>query len=525
MKCRFTFPKSHAFAARLLVLLGLVAGSCFPASGQATAPADFTPAPLHPDANPIRSCESLNQLTIANVAIDSAGIEPTDGSCRVTATVVPQPGGGRIRVWIGLPVKGWNGRFRGTGGGGFLGGGPRTLLRPIAAGYVAGATDTGHEGGSGSFALDAKGRLDWPAIQNNAYRGIHEMTVLGKAVTTAFYGKPPKYSYFEGSSTGGRQGLMEAQRYPEDYDGIVSACPAINWHRFVPVDLWPQVVMSAAGRFLPKSKFDVATAAAVKACDPLDGVSDGVIDDPSACDFDPKGLVGTQVDGDPFTAVDADVIRQIWNGPKRQDGTFLWYGLSRGTDLAALAGTGGNPLTGKPFGVALDWFRFFLVQDPAWDWTKLTPVAFEARWVQSVEQYGSIIGTDQDDLSAFRDRKGKVIIYHGLADQLIPAEGSIQYYDRLRRKMGPDTDRFARLFLAPGVDHGFRGAGPTPVGLTAAITRWVEQDEAPDQLLAELRDKDGRVLRTRPLFPYPKFARFGGRGSTDEASSFHAVSR
>src|SRR5262249_58852767 len=142
----------------------------------------------------------------------------------------------------------------------------------------AGATDAGHEGGSGRFALDANGTQDWQAIIDNAYLGIHEMTVVGKALTTAFYAKAPRYSYFVGGSTGGRQGLMEAQRYPEDYDGILCACPAINWQRFIPADLWPQVVMAASGNFVPKAKLDAATAAAVASCDARDGVADGVIE-------------------------------------------------------------------------------------------------------------------------------------------------------------------------------------------------------------------------------------------------------
>lgn len=150
---------------------------------QSAAVADFAPPPVYPDLAPIRSCGDLTRQTIPHVTIESSVIEPTDGSCRVTATVTPRPGGGRIKVWVGLPVKGWNGRFRGTGGGGFLGGGPRSLSRPLEAGYAVAATDTGHEGGSGSFALDAQGRLNWPAIQNNAYLGIHEMTVLGQALT------------------------------------------------------------------------------------------------------------------------------------------------------------------------------------------------------------------------------------------------------------------------------------------------------------------------------------------------------
>ncbi|MDO8630904.1 MAG: tannase/feruloyl esterase family alpha/beta hydrolase, partial [Phycisphaerales bacterium] len=238
--------------------------------------ADFPPKPLFPDAAPVCPCESLTKVSIPNTTIDSAALDPSDGSCRVTATVTHPPSGDRVKVFIGLPTKNWNGRFRGNGGGGFSGGNANSLRGPVAQGYAAGATDTGHEGGSGSFALDANGRLNWQAIRDNAYLGIHDMTVVGKALTQAFYGKAPRYSYFVGGSTGGRQGLSEAQRYANDYDGIVSACPAINWHRFLPSDLWPQVVMLAAGNFMPKAKLDAATAAAVAACDALDGVTDGV---------------------------------------------------------------------------------------------------------------------------------------------------------------------------------------------------------------------------------------------------------
>jgi pimeloyl-ACP methyl ester carboxylesterase len=484
--------------------------------------AEAPPKPLFPDAAPVCPCESLTNVSLPNTTIDSAAIDPSDGSCRVTVTVTHPPSGDRVKVFIGLPMKSWNGRFRGNGGGGFSGGSANSLRGPLAQGYATGATDTGHEGGSGSFALDVNGRLNWQAIQDNAYLGIHEMTVVGKALTQAFYGKAPRYSYFVGGSTGGRQGLMEAQRYPNDYDGIVSACPAINWHRFIPTDFWPQVVMVAARNFLPKSKFDAATAAAVAACDDLDGVTDGVIDDPTRCTYDPKALVGTQVGDSTFTEADADVVRKIWEGPRGQDGSFLWHGLARGADLFALAGTGGAPLTGKPFSIPLEWFRFFLIQNPQWDWTTLTPAGFELLWRQSVEQFGAVIGTDNPDLAAFRDRGGKVIIYHGLADQLIPAGGTIDYYKRVQQQMGgaEKTAKFARLFLAPGVDHGFRGAGPTPTGQLDAIIRWVEEGTAPEKLIAELRDKNGKIVRTRPLFPYPQVAQYKGSGSTDEATNF-----
>jgi feruloyl esterase len=484
--------------------------------------AETPPKPLFPDVAPVCPCESLAKVSLPNTTIDSAKLDPSNGWCRVTATVTHPPSGDRVKIFIGLPVTNWNGRFRGNGGGGFSGGSAGSLRGPVAQGYAAGATDTGHEGGSGSFALDANGRLNWQAIQDNAYLGIHDMTVVGKALTQAFYGQAPRYSYFVGGSTGGRQGLMEAQRYPNDYDGIVSACPAINWQRFLPADLWPQVVMVAAKNFVPKSKLEAATAAAVSACDALDGVPDGIIDDPARCTYDPKALVGTKVGDDTFTDADADVVRKIWEGPRAQDGTFLWHGLERGADLFALAGTSGSPLTGKPFSIPLEWFQYFLLQNPKWDWTTLTPTGFELLWKQSVEQYGDVIGTDDPDLTRFRDRGGKVIIYHGLADQLIPAAGTIDYYKRVQRQMGgaEKTSQFARLFLAPGVDHGFRGAGPTPTGQMEAIVRWVEEGQAPDKLMAERRDSSGKVSQTRPLFPFPQVAKYKGTGSTDDDANF-----
>ena len=484
--------------------------------------AETPPKPLYADAAPVCPCESLTNVSLPNATIDSALTDPSNGWCRVTVSVTHPPADDRVKIFLGLPVTNWNGRFRGNGGGGFSGGSASSLGGSVAQGYAAGATDTGHEGGSARFALDANGRLNWQAIRDNAHLGIHDMTVVGKALTRAFYGKAPRYSYFVGGSTGGRQGLMEAQRYPEDYDGILSACPAINWHRFLPADLWPQVAMLAAGNFVSKSKLEAATAAAVAACDARDQVTDGVIDDPTRCDYDPKALVGTKVGDDTFTQADADVVRKIWQGPRGQDGSSLWHGLARGTDLFALAGTGGSPLTGKPFSIPLDWFRFFLVQDPKWDWTTLTPAGFEMLWRQSVEQYGAVIGTDDPDLTRFRDRGGKVIIYHGLADQLIPADGTIDYYKRVQQQMGgaKKTSEFARLFLVPGVDHGFRGAGPTPTGQMEALVRWVEGGQAPDKLIAERRDASGKVVRTRPLFPYPQVAKYNGSGSSDEAENF-----
>jgi pimeloyl-ACP methyl ester carboxylesterase len=481
-----------------------------------------TPRSLYPDAAPVCTLESLRHLSIPGTTIESVTVDPVDGTCRVTAVVTHPPANDRIRVFIGLPMTGWNGRFRGTGGSGFWGGSIGNLRIPLARGYAVGATDVGHEGGSGSFALSASGRLNWQEIRDNAYLGIHEMTVVGKALTQAFYGKAPRYSYFSGLSTGGRQGLMEAQRYPEDYDGILSLSPAINLNRIQFAHLWPQLVMLELKDFLPKAKFDAATAAAVASCDRVDGVIDGVIDDPIRCHYDPEPLVGTKVGDSTFTETDAEVVRKIWEGPRGRDGRFLWYGPALGADLAATAKTGGSPLAGQPFGISLDWVRFFLVQNPQWDWTTLTRGEFELLWNQSVEEYDSVTGSADPDLTRFRDHGGKAIIVHGLADQLIPVAGTIDYYRRVQLRMGGarSSSAFARLFLVPGANHGFSGSGPAAVGTMEAVIRWVEEGKAPDRLRAEWRNEAGKLIRTRPLFPYPQIAKYQGSGSTDEAANF-----
>jgi feruloyl esterase len=305
-----------------------------PAAAQAPPHSETPPPPLFSNAAPVRSCESLREVSLANVTIDAATTDEATGACRVTATVTHPPAQDAVKIWIALPAKNWNGRFQGVGGGGFSGGSENGVRAPLDLGYAAGSTDTGHTGGSGSFALDANNRLNWMLIRDNAYLGIHEMTVVGKALVEAFYGKAPPYSYFNGCSTGGRQGLMEAQRYPADYNGILSGAPAINWTKLHPEQLWGHLVMLEAHDVLPMCKLNAAAAAAIAECDPIDGVNDGVIDDPKRCAYDPKALVGT-VTGDcgAFTETDAEVIRKIWEGPRRRDGSFLWYGLQRGAPL------------------------------------------------------------------------------------------------------------------------------------------------------------------------------------------------
>jgi feruloyl esterase len=482
------------------------------------------PKPAIPNAKPVRSCESLASVTLPNTTIESAAVDPTNSNiCRVVAVSTHPPAGDKVRIWIAIPTTDWNGRFLGTGGGGFTGGSANAVNQPAAQGFAAGATDTGHTGGSASFALNGAGKLDWQSIRNFAHVGIHEMTVTGKALTAAMYGTAPRYSYFSGCSTGGRQGLMEAQRYPQDYDGIASAAPAINWTRLLVQGLWGAMLINSAANPIPACKLAAATAAAVAACDGIDGVKDGVIEDPVRCTYDPKPLVGTSAgDCGEFTLTDADLIRKIWEGPKREDGGSLWYGQSRGADLNAMYGSRGTPPQPAVFGFAQDWLRYFLTEDPQFDWKTVTPAAYQALWDRSNEQYGSVIGTDDPDLSAFRDRGGKAIIWHGWADQLITAEGSIDYYRRVQQRMGgaKATSNFARLYLAPGVAHCQGGPGPQPNGVLDALLSWVEGGNAPETLTAVSRDRAGTVTRSRPLCQYPLVARYRGTGSTDDATNF-----
>lgn len=495
-----------------------------PAAGGFGPPLGTTPKAAIANAMPLRSCESLAMVALPNTTIESAAVDPNNlGICRVTAITTHPPEGDKVTIWIGIPTSNWNGRFLGTGGGGFVGGSAGGINPALALGYASGATDTGHAGGSGSFAMDATGHLNWQAIRDNAHVGIHEMTVTGKALTQALYGAAPRYSYFNGCSTGGRQGLMEAQRYPQDYNGIVAGAPAINWPKLIMQSLWGSVQMNVAGDPIPSCKLAAAAAAAVAACDAIDGVKDGVIEDPKRCAYDPKELIGTSAgECGVFTEADAKIIRQLWDGPRREDGSFLWYGQTRGADLNGVAASRGTPLKPQGFPFAVDWLKYWLTLNAQFDWTTVTPAIYEHFWDQSVEQYGIVIGTDNPDLTAFRDRGGKAIIWHGWADQLISAEGTMDYYKRVQQQMGgaEKTSQFARLFLAPGVAHCAGGAGPNPYGQLDTLLSWVEDGAAPTALTAARRDQAGAITRSRPLCQYPLVAKYKGTGSTDEAANF-----
>ena len=499
--------------------------SALPARGGglgAPPPLGKTQKAAIPNAKPVRTCESLAMVALPNTTIESAKLDAKDPNvCRVTAITTHPPAGDQIRIWVAIPMSNWNGRFLGTGGGGFVGGSEAGVNQPLALGYAGGATDTGHAGGSGSFAMDANGHLDWQLVRDNAHVGIHEMTVTGKALTQALYNAAPKYSYFNGCSTGGRQGLMEAQRYPEDYNGIVSAAPAINWPKLMMQSIWSTAVMNAAKNPVPACKLQAATAAAVEACDAIDGVKDGVIENPAICNFDPKTLIGKPAGNcGTVTEADADVIKKLWEGPRRADGTLIWHGQPWGADMVALSATRGNPLQPLAFTFTADWIRFWLLQNPQFDANSLTPELFGHFWDQSIEQYGIVIGTDNPDLTVFRDHGGKLVLWHGWADQLITAQGTIDYYKRVLAQMGgPEkTAQFLRFFLAPGIGHCGGGPGAMPTGQLDALVSWVEDGKAHATLPASKQTPSGP--RTRILCQYPLVPKYKGKGSTDDAANF-----
>ncbi|MFD1045904.1 tannase/feruloyl esterase family alpha/beta hydrolase [Kibdelosporangium lantanae] len=386
--------------------------------------------------------------------------------CSVSLVLTHPGANDRVTLSVWLPVSGWNGRFQGTGGGGYaMTQGDTALAQAVKDGYAAAGTDGGHVNDfedPSTWALGSDGHVNQALLLNFASRSLHEMAVGGKAVATSYYGRAPRYSYWTGCSTGGRQGLMEAQRYPDDYDGISANAPAVNWDRFIPDLVWPQVVMQQEHNFPTQCEFQAFHDAATAACDRNDGVADGVVDLPDSCDYSPYRLVGTKIvcDGKEITIsrADADVVHKIWQG------TPLWYGLNRTAPFGSIANTAVGPdgtVTGVPFGISANWLRYFVQEDPSFDLRTVTYRDFDRLFAKSRARFNQVIGTDDPDLSAFRAAGGKMITWHGIDDSIIPYQGTVDYRQRVDRRMGGTStvDNFYRVFLTPGVDHcGFAGS-------------------------------------------------------------------
>jgi hypothetical protein len=364
-------------------------------------------------------------------------------------------------------------------------------------------------------------------IQDFGYRANHEQAVKAKRLIAAYYGEDPAYSYWNGCSSGGRGGLTEAMRYPDDFDGILADAPAINWTLFIPAEFWPQMAQMRADNRLESCKLQAFTDAALEACNgTASGIKDGLVD-PRYCDFDPETLVGQQTDCGEITALDAEVVRSIWEGPRGPRGRFLWYGLEPGTPLGSLAGS-------SPFIVATEWLKWFVHKDPTWDWRQETYEQFVADFDQSVAEWDYALGTNDPDLRAFKASGGKVIIWHGFMDPLIFSYGTMDYYQRVVGVMPGDnfqekleaTRKFARLFMAPNVGHCGGGTGPTPVSPFDRLVDWFEHGKAPDTLPARLAPNTGvnqsDKRMTRDLCMWPDVTRYKG-GPITAAESFECT--
>ena len=475
------------------------------------------------------SCESLASLTLPNVTITmaqsvAAGELPQAGRggrpaaplhvpafCRVVATLKPSSDSD-IKMELWLPVSGWNGNFEGNGNGGWTGSvSSATLAEGLNRGYAAAMSDLGHEGGSASFALGHPEKLI-----DFGYRATHEMTEVGKAIVSKYYGRAPKYSFWNGCSAGGRQALMEAQRYPADYDGIVAGSPGLNWTGRAVQSVWiAQAVHKDEASAIPPEKFALIHNAVLQACDARDGVKDGVLEDPTRCDFDPQVLQCKGSDSsDCLTSEQVATVRRIYAAPTNpRTHQVIFPGFEPGSEM------GWRTMAGpQPFGLGTDLFKYVVFQDPNWDYKTFDFDKDEARTEQA--DHG-VMNAMNPDLRPFAERGGKLVQYHGWADPQIAPGSSVTYYKNVMEDMGgaAPVQNFYRLFLVPGMAHCGGGDGTSTFDMLGAVEQWVEKGKAPDQVPAA-RVRNGQVDRTRPLCPYPQVAQYKGSGSTDEAANF-----
>ena len=428
--------------------------------------------------------------------------------CRVAAVLTPTADS-HIEMEIWMPLENWNGKFLAVGNGGWAGSiSFAAMAGALAEGYATASNDTGHEGGSGDFAFGHPEKL-----VDFAYRAMHEMAVQSKTLITRFYDEGPRLSYYEGCSTGGRQGLMAAQRYPEDFDAIIAGAPANPQTHLHAGDLWRgQEVFSDPTRHLSREQVALVHEAVIEACDTLDGVEDGLITDPRMCTFDPGSLLCGGGSGNAcLTAPQVEAVRLGYSPARLSSGELVFPGFAPGSEDAWTFITGGNNLA---LNIAPDTYQL-AHNDPEWEWSDFDP---DTDVPLAVEQVGFINATDTD-LSEFRDRGGKLILYHGWNDQLIAPENTIHYYSGVIETMGPGQDDWLRLFMAPGVAHCRGGAGPNQIDFLSALERWRESGTPPDRILA-VRVSGNQVDMTRPLCPHPRIAKWTGTGSTNDAANF-----
>lgn len=496
------------------------------------------------------TCESLLTLKLPDTTITSAqtvaagefalpggsvappaSVKNLPAFCRVMATLTPAKDSD-IKVEVWLPLTGWNGKFRAEGNGGFAG----QIIYPsmgaaLAQGYATASTDTGHSG-SPIDASWAKGHPD--KIIDFGWRAIHEMTVKAKAIIQAFYGEPAKKSYFAACSNGGRQGLMEAQRFPEDYDGILAGAPANYWTPVFATFMW-NIQATQGDAYITANKIPAIANAVAEACDARDGVKDGVLNDPRECHFDPKVLLCKEGDSDScLTAPQVAALKKIYAGPVDAKGKQLFPGFFPGGEQGP-----GGWITWISLGPGKDWQTlfasgFFNNMIGAGGPVDLNTYDIEKALTIATDWQGGNFNATDPNLKPFMSRGGKLIVYHGWSDAALPPLGSVQYFDTVQFTLGPHaTDSFMRLFMVPGMQHCAGGPGATSFGeivpagdaqhdIQLALEQWVEKGVAPDRIIAtKYAGQDrSKVEFTRPLCAYPQKAIYKEEGDTNDAANF-----
>jgi feruloyl esterase len=451
------------------------------------------------------------------------------GFCRIAGAIAPTSES-EILFEVWLPLDKWNGKFAGVGNGGWAGSiSYPQMSEQLRRGYATASTNTGHPAGPGFDA--AKFGVDKPEqLVDFAYRSHHETAVKAKDLTQALYGKAPDRSYFIGCSSGGYEGLMEAQRYPADYDAIVAAVPANNFTRLMAGDLdWTLAALQDPASLLSLPALSLLHRRTIAACDATDGVTDGLIEDPRQCKFDPGTLAcaAGQDSATCLTGPQIEAARRIYAGPKNPtSGETLYPGLARGSEPFWVMRDPANP-----FPIPISFFKWMVFGDPAWDWKtyKFTdPASFQA-FAKADAKYAPIMNATNPNLREFKQRGGKLLQYHGWNDQLISPYNSINYYESVLGFFGAgqgdraetlrDVQSFYRLFMVPGMTHCGGGIGPNTFDMQAALEQWVERGIAPDRVITT-RVVNGVIDRTRPLCPYPQVSTYKGQGDTNDAANF-----
>ena len=441
--------------------------------------------------------------------------------CRIAGVIAPTSES-QIQFEVWLPLENWNGKFAGVGNGGWAGvisfG---ALAEQLRKGYATASTNTGHEAAGGINA--ARFAFEKPEqLIDFAYRSHHELALASKSLVQAFYGKIPARSYFIGCSSGGYEGLMAAQRFPSDYDGIVAGAPANNWTRLMAGDFdGVMAVLKEPVSHLPLPALGLLHRSVLAACDSADGVTDGVLEDPRQCTFDPAALACTPSQAPPDCLTNAQITaaRRVYQGLKDpKTGAQLYPGLARGSEPFWPHRDPNNP-----FPIPLSHYKWLVFADRDWNWRTFEwedPDDYQA-FLKAESKFAPILNATSPDLREFRARGGKLLQFHGWNDQLISPQNSIDYYESVLSSFGSadDVRSFYRLFMAPGMAHCSGGTGPNTFDFQGALEQWVERGVAPDHLVAT-RSTNGVVDRLRPLCTYPNVAVYKGAGDTNAATSF-----